>query len=251
MKGRRVTRRKKKGPARGSRGGWGISNMFKSKKPVEASAPVAVPVAASASAPVVVPVAVPVEANAINEHGVPYARPLNTLINGVPVAMAVDKPIATHISNKETNKKVDLTNLKYALISAINAGNKDRVESVLERLGRQFDLKIYLNLTDSNGINLTDSNGMTPLMLAISKGNIPIVKLLIDKGAKINAEQAKTLREKVADNKVNAEKAKRIQNTLNFVLNSTAIGTPLANQNAAATIGGRKKHTRKHKKHHK
>ena len=55
---------------------------------------------------------------------------------------------------------------------------------------------------------------------------------------------------KVAVSKVNAEKAKLIQNTLNFVLESTPIGTPLANQKAASS-GGRKKHTRKYKKHHK
>ena len=209
MKGRRVTRRKKKRPARGSRRGGGIFNIFKRRKPVAASAPVPV----VASAPVAVPVAVP------------YATPLNTPINRVPEPMAVDKPITTYISNKETNKKVDLTNLKQALIRAINAGSIDQVVSVLERLDRQFKPEEYLNLTDIDGMT-------TPLMLAISKGNTPIVKLLTNKGAKINAEQAKTLREKVAVSKVTAEKAKLIQNTLNFVLESTPIGTPLANQKA-------------------
>jgi hypothetical protein len=226
MKGRRVTRRKKKGPARGSRDGGGFFNIFKRRKPVAASAPVPV----AASVPVAVPVAVPVTS--------------------------------------------DMTPLMWAAW----VGNMTNVKKLVEEDGA------YINARNASGWTATMwaiNGGHQEIVKYLTDNGAKISKSNVQKARDIANERKR--REKEFNNKIkhNAEvnsnqpispfrsrlvgmpvsipitRETNMSGTPYGVPVSIPVSVPVAREiNMSGTpygvpVGGRKKYTRKHKKHHK
>jgi ankyrin repeat protein len=219
MKGRRVTRRKKKRPARGSRRGGGIFNIFKGKNPAPVPAQSAVPInnsqsinnsqpeqseapapAQSAAVPInnsqpkqseaLVPVPVPV----------PVVAPINKkrgLLNSVSRTL---KHKLTSNSKLLANysKKGNIVEVTRLLDNGINPNSKYKVSYTLDpelmqdatplhwaAINKHTEL-VKLLLDRGAKINARDVFGFTAMHWAARNGNTELVELLLDRGANIN-----------------------------------------------------------------
>ena len=220
MKGRRLTIIKKTGPARGSRRRGGEAppdNSIQELKLLNA--------ARNGNLNVVTQLLT----NGVNPTTPKHPEKYTALMfaaekgNNSMINMLLKKKAAVDATNSEK---------KTALMLAAESGHESTVDKLVEARAK---------------VNAADEYGQTALMRAAKKGHKSTVKKLLNKGANVDLEDnfELTALNLAKDNltKDNLTKDKEYRDIVNIL--------EAASKQKEATTGGRKKHTRKHKKHHK
>jgi len=165
MKGSCVTRRKKKGPARGTKQrGGGIFNIFKSKQPVP----------------------------------VPVPAPIN---NSQPKQLAEPTDNSEKTNVKNLNRKlinaagsygsIDIVNKLLEDGADVNTADANGTTALMSATYKGLEPVVKVLLAAGADVNTADANGKTALMIAADSGWPAIVDMLLAKGADLNKTDVK------------------------------------------------------------